>query len=201
MHLHHLKRYLKRYLQRTRRTWILLITVAWVAGISGWIAPTPISASEPPSTAGFNRIPKLAQADPSIEPSPANAGSNSNPLSPAQLQQQAYVESCGECHLALPAEVMPSETWRSLLQDPDHYGQQITLPVGTTLQLSWEYLRSGSRPLIETELVPFRLAESRYFQALHPQVEFPNPIRASSCIDCHPGANQGNFVNLTLNWE
>lgn len=115
-------------------------------------------------------------------------------LSQSQLEQAAYAQSCGICHIALPAEVLPSESWRVLLQDPNHYGQQISNPTGASLQLAWSYLRGNSRRLIEKEQVPYRLAESRFFKALHPGVDFSLPVRATTCIDCHLGAQSGEFV-------
>jgi hypothetical protein len=115
-------------------------------------------------------------------------------LSQPQIEQAAYAQSCGTCHIALPAEVLPSESWRVLLQDPNHYGQQIATPTGATLQLAWGYLKGNSRRLIEKEQVPYRLAESRFFKALHPGVEFPLPVRATTCIDCHVAAQSGDFV-------
>ncbi|MEN9229742.1 MAG: hypothetical protein Q6L68_02450, partial [Thermostichus sp. DG02_5_bins_236] len=32
-------------------------------------------------------------------------------LSQSQLEQAQYVRSCGSCHVALPAQVLPTETW------------------------------------------------------------------------------------------
>lgn len=117
-------------------------------------------------------------------------------LTQEQLQQAAYARHCGTCHLALPAEVMPSQTWERLLADPDHYGQRIQPPLGVDLQLAWSYLRPNSRPVQQGELVPFRLPDSRFFQALHPDVTFPYPPRVTTCIDCHPQAELGDFFSL-----
>lgn len=122
-------------------------------------------------------------------------------LSQAQLEQAQYVRSCGSCHVALPAQVLPTETWRRLLQDPNHYGQQIQPLTGVPLQLAWGYLRVHSRPLMQREQVPYRLADSRYFRALHLQVEFPSPVRVSSCVDCHPRVDFGDFASLSPDWQ
>ncbi len=122
-------------------------------------------------------------------------------LTQAQLEQAQYVRNCGTCHVALPAQVLPTETWRRLLQDPNHYGQQIQPLTGVALQLAWGYLRPNSRPLRQGEPVPYRLAESRYFRALHPQVDFPNPVRVSGCVDCHPKVDAGDFASLSPEWQ
>ncbi len=122
-------------------------------------------------------------------------------LTQSQLEQAAYVQSCGTCHLALPAEVLPTQSWRQIIQEPSHYGQTIEPPTGAQLQLVWGYLRPNSRSTFEGESVPFRLEKSRYFKALHPDVTFVAPIRATGCIDCHPQAELGNFYTLTSEWQ
>lgn len=121
-------------------------------------------------------------------------------LAPMQAQQGAYVRACGSCHVALPAEVLPRETWRRLVQDPNHYGQQIRPLQGAELPLAWAYLAQDSRRLQEFEAVPYRLRESRYFAAQHPGVTLPDPVRVTSCIDCHPHVNLGDFATLAPEW-
>ena len=121
-------------------------------------------------------------------------------LSQRQLEQAAYVRACGSCHVALPAEVLPRDTWRRLVQDPNHYGQQIEPLTGAALQLAWGYLGADSRLLNDFESVPYRLRESRYFTAQHPDVTLPDPVRVTSCIDCHPRVNLGDFATLSPEW-
>jgi len=123
-----------------------------------------------------------------------------DPEAQAQLGVDFYWQACATCHVALPPAVLPTQTWQRLLRDPNHYGQMIQPPTGPILQLIWTVMREGSRPLSEKETIPFRLSESRFFRALHPQVEFRDPIRVTSCIDCHPKANIGDFVSLTPEW-
>ena len=117
------------------------------------------------------------------------------------LGAQVYVESCGGCHTALPPSVMPSDTWRSLLVDPNHYGVQLeNLPSGPLLQAAWRFMSDFSRERQQFEPIPYRLSESRYFRALHPDVTFEGTIRATGCVDCHPRANLGDFVSLAAEW-
>jgi mono/diheme cytochrome c family protein len=42
-----------------------------------------------------------------------------------QLGQTTYLENCASCHVGLPPAVMPSQTWRSLVQEAQHYGTVI----------------------------------------------------------------------------
>lgn len=118
-----------------------------------------------------------------------------------QLGQQLYLEACASCHVGLPPQVMPSQTWAALLQDSQHYGVQITPLVTPPLQIAWDYVSHYSRPILERERTPYRLTQSRYFKALHPKVEFTEPIGVGSCATCHPAAAQFNYRRLAPEWE
>jgi Dihaem cytochrome c len=147
----------------------------------------------------------LAQA---IEPSTtADVGGGEtigtvDPVPPRyQLGQTVYLENCSTCHIAIPPAVFPDETWRQLLQDSEHYGQQITPLVDPARLLVWSYLRSYSRPLAEDEPVPYQFNDSRYFKALHPRVTLPRSAGITSCISCHSRAEQYDFRSLTAEWQ
>jgi hypothetical protein len=118
-----------------------------------------------------------------------------------QLGQQLYIENCGTCHLAVPPPVLPTQTWRQILEDPRHYGVELPLLLNPTLSLVWDYLQSFSRPYAEAEYIPFIIKNSRYFRALHPRVEVPQPVQLNGCITCHPNATQFDFYTLTPEWQ
>lgn len=119
-----------------------------------------------------------------------------------QLGQEIYLETCGSCHLALPPAVFPSETWRQILQQPEeHYGVSLPRTIKPKVLLMWDYLQFFSRPLNQEEEVPYRFEESRYFQALHPQVDLPERLTPNSCVSCHASANEFNFRSLTEEWN
>ena len=122
---------------------------------------------------------------------------------PQRLQagQRFYLENCATCHLALPPAVMPTQTWRDLLQDSQHYGTQITPLQQPALDLVWNYISTYSRSIAKNETVPYRLQRSRYFKALHPKVQFSEPITLQSCLTCHPAARQFNYRMLAPEWE
>ncbi|MEM1367239.1 MAG: cytochrome C, partial [Cyanobacteria bacterium P01_H01_bin.15] len=111
-------------------------------------------------------------------------------------------ESCGTCHIPIPPEVLPTETWERILENPgDHYGQRLEPPVGPVILLMWNYLRTFSRSVLEKESVPAFVSKSRYFRALHPQVSFADPVSHRTCYECHPGAQQLNYrqINISAN--
>lgn len=119
-----------------------------------------------------------------------------------QFSQELYFENCATCHIAVPPAVLPDAAWRQLLLNPDrHYGVQLQPLVDPPRILIWSYLRDFSRPLMQGEQIPYGIDQSRYFKALHPRVEFTEPIRIGNCITCHPGAPEFNFRRLTAEWN
>ncbi len=119
----------------------------------------------------------------------------------ASLGEETYLENCAQCHIAIPPSVLPTETWRRLLLDPQHYGTQIKLLVDPPLQLVWAYLRNYSRSQGKDEELAYRIAQSRFFKALHPEVQLPKPLTLSTCVSCHPKVRLYNFRVLTPEWE
>lgn len=118
-----------------------------------------------------------------------------------QLGQELYLENCATCHVGVPPAVMPSQTWAQILPDPQHYGVQVTPLTDPSLELVWNYISTYSRPILSSEQVPYRLRQSRFFKALHPKVNFPQPITVQSCVTCHPAAAQFNYRSLTPEWQ
>lgn len=107
-----------------------------------------------------------------------------------------YVQQCATCHVALPAAVLPTQTWQTLVTDSAHYG--VTLPAIDRFeqQLMLNYLQVYSRRHQGRGSVPYRLKDSAYFQALHPAVALPEPLTLRSCVACHDGAAEQNYSIL-----
>jgi Dihaem cytochrome c len=145
------------------------------------------------------------QAQPAAAPSPTEIGAEIGTVDVVperyQLGQRFYLENCATCHVGLPPAVMASQTWAALIQDNQHYGAQITPLTPPALEITWEYLSTFSRPVMQRERIPFRLPQSRFFKALHPRVTFSEPIGVGSCVACHPAAAQFNYRQLTPEWE
>ncbi|MGK7892088.1 MAG: cytochrome C [Xenococcus sp. (in: cyanobacteria)] len=120
----------------------------------------------------------------------------------AELGREFYVENCSSCHIPIPAEVLPTNTWQKILEEPrDHYGESLPNMASITVRLIWSYLRFYSRPTLEGEIVPEFVTNSRYFKALHPLVELPRPVSYQSCKLCHPGAASLDYRTLTPEWD
>lgn len=119
-----------------------------------------------------------------------------------RLGQELYLENCATCHIPIPPSVLPRQTWQQILQDSQHYGTQIEPLIDPPRLLVWNYLRNFSRSMsVAEEGIPFRIERSRFFRALHPRVEFTEPISIHNCQTCHPGASNYNFRLLTPEWQ
>ncbi len=110
-----------------------------------------------------------------------------------QLGQDLYLENCATCHIGIPPAVLPTQTWKNLLQDTQHYGVELKTLVDPPRILVWKYLLTFSRLHLKDDTTPYRINDSRFFKALHPGVKLPNPVKMGSCITCHAGAEKYNF--------
>lgn len=186
--------------QRGRSIWVLLVLLLlWSICLGLGLA----QATEPKAI-------KLAQTA-VASPTPSNplqaatqpATVGTVDVIPARYQAgyQLYLQTCATCHVGIPPEVMPTETWRQLLPDPQHYGLELKPLQNPDLRIAWEYLRTFSRPQAADEAVPYRIYQSRYFKALHPRVKLPPKAGLGSCISCHPGAGAYDFRSLSAEWQ
>ncbi len=83
-----------------------------------------------------------------------------------QLGQKLYLENCSGCHIAIPPAVLPTQTWKNLLQDSQHYGATLKPLIDPPRILVWRYLSTFSRVHKEEERTPYRINKSRFFKAL-----------------------------------
>ncbi|NJO19925.1 MAG: cytochrome C [Spirulinaceae cyanobacterium RM2_2_10] len=182
------RRRVRRYPNLKRRSPLVLLAILLLfcciaLGTTASLALTPSHLAQQSAAGDRN----LLEA---VDPIPADL----------QLSAEVYLEKCGTCHLALPPEVMPSETWRQLLMNPqDHYNVSLDL-ITPEILLIWRYLNNFSRALNEGESEPYRVADSRFFQALHPRVEFSETPGLETCATCHNRAAEFNFRSLTPEW-
>ena len=120
----------------------------------------------------------------------------------SRLGQEIYIQNCSSCHIPIPAEVIPTDTWQEILSKPGkHYGTSLPKLSSINTRLIWSYLRTYSRPLLERELKPEFVTQSRYLKALHPQVDLPKPVTHQSCIVCHPGAKKLDYRTLSSEFD
>jgi hypothetical protein len=122
---------------------------------------------------------------------------------PRTIGRETYLEICASCHIPVPAEVLPTETWKEILTTTNkHYGIAIEPPpISLSVRLAWDYLQFASRPLLKDEPRPILVERSRYFKVLHPQVDLPEIVSLKTCIVCHPSAQAFDYRQLSPQWE
>ena len=153
----------------------MLIIVAWSL-VMGWLFATATSVHSATPTAEVGTV--------DVVPSQY------------QLGQELYIENCSTCHIPIPPSVLPTQTWKNLLEDSQHYGVQLQPLIDPPRILVWRYLSTFSRTHLKDEETPYRVNKSRFFNALHPKVELQRPVQLGSCVRCHPGAGEFNFRRL-----
>ena len=107
---------------------------------------------------------------------------------------QIYIERCATCHVALPPAVLPIESWQAVLGDRAHYGVSLPNIPRFDQQLMQGYLQTYARRYQNRGTTPYRLAESDYFLALHPNVDLPQPLNLRSCTSCHLRATEQDYT-------
>ncbi len=132
------------------------------------------------------------QISPNLNPNPSIGTVDPTPAR-YQAGEQLYLDSCSTCHIPIPPAVLPTSTWRDILLDEEHYGTQIEVLPNLQIQIVWNYLQTFSRPTEGEEETPYRIDSSRYFRALHPDVEIARPVTLQSCVTCHTKAAQFDF--------
>jgi hypothetical protein len=178
---------------------VLVLLLLWSLCLGIGLA----QAVQPRSIGAIAQAPPTPAVSPVASPAGSVAAIGTVDVVPAQyrLGQQLYLETCAGCHIGVPPAVMPTETWRQLLQDSQHYGATLTPLTGPSLVVAWDYLRQYSRPQSAEEEVPYRIYQSSIFKSLHPRVKLPPRTNLTSCVSCHPGAGKYDFRSLSAEWQ
>jgi hypothetical protein len=121
-------------------------------------------------------------------------------------QNPLYVDECGSCHMAYPAQLLPIASWQKVMQGlEDHFGENAEVDATTKHALE-NYLfkasSSGSYQKLFRNLgnqAPLRITELPYF--VHEHDEIPSRFinandkvsSLSQCNACHQQAERGQF--------
>lgn len=109
----------------------------------------------------------------------------------------AYVEECGSCHAPYPAEFLGATSWRSLIGGlTEHFKVD-----AADLKPIARYLEKNARhePGQESGPPPRRLTKTPWFRQMHQDInsgEWPKVRTLANCAACHPGAQQGKYIEL-----
>ncbi|MEQ1568747.1 MAG: hypothetical protein ABMA64_24120 [Myxococcota bacterium] len=127
-------------------------------------------------------------------------------VGPTLVQDERWVEACGECHLAFHPAVLPAASWDEMLAAEDHFGEFLGLDPETQAALS-AYARANAAELGQSELgvrlvaegfTGDRVTDSATWRAAHRELD-PSVFEREEvggqvrCAACHPDAEQGTF--------
>ena len=119
-----------------------------------------------------------------------------------------YVDECGSCHMAYPAQMLPSESWRKIMNGlDDHFDENAELDVESQkaieeyLQGSSEYGSGKYRKMFRNlgNQSPLRITELPYFRHEHDEIpsrflkDNDKLTSLSQCNACHRNAEKGWF--------
>lgn len=127
-------------------------------------------------------------------------------VGPTLVQDERWVEACGECHLAFHPAVLPAASWDEMLAAEDHFGEFLGLDPETQAALS-AYARANAAEIGQSELgvrlvaegfTGDRVTDSATWRAAHRELD-PSVFEREEvggqvrCAACHPDAEQGTF--------
>ncbi len=136
-----------------------------------------------------------------------NSDDNDDHLRP--VTNQAYKETCGECHFAYQPELLPSASWLKILDQPDdHFGEGLDIDAETLKNIS-DYLvtngaeKSSAKRSVKImrslgNQVPMRISEIPYIREKHhelnPEIYNRKSIGSlGNCAACHTTAEKGIY--------
>ena len=125
------------------------------------------------------------------------------------VSNTAYTDHCGACHFAYQPELLPSESWQKILEDPeDHFGETLDLDADTREEI-YVYLTSNAANTSSSKLsqkimrcldgqTPLRITDIPYIRKEHHEigqsvVNRPSVGSLSNCIACHRNADRGVY--------
>lgn len=124
------------------------------------------------------------------------------------VQNESYKTECGDCHMAYPAFLLPSDAWAKLMDGlDDHFGDNAELDQDVEAELR-DYLMTHAADKTNVRLgkkmlraggIDMRISTSRYIKNKH-RGELPRDIftrgdvnSLAQCDACHKNAALGSF--------
>lgn len=136
----------------------------------------------------------------------------------APVKNAMYESECGACHFAYQPGLLPSRSWRKLL-DPkgleDHFGDNAELPenqrvaildflVSHAAETSWYKRSTKINRSVPEDQTPLRITETRYIKKKHEEIprrmiqDNPKVRSLSYCNNCHMRAADGVYDDDTV---
>ncbi|WP_020559040.1 diheme cytochrome c [Thiofilum flexile] len=122
------------------------------------------------------------------------------------VMNEAWKSECSACHIAYPPNLLPRESWKTLMNDlGNHFGVDASLDKETLQEILPFLEQNASQRRVETikgEPV-IRITETAWFKHEHDEIssaKWKNPTikSAANCMACHTQADKGNFDEDTV---
>ncbi|MFH2126743.1 MAG: diheme cytochrome c [Pseudomonadota bacterium] len=129
----------------------------------------------------------------------------------AAQQNQLYKDRCGGCHLAYPPALLPSASWRKIMEgQASHFGEDLGLSPAEQRDLT-RFLEAGAADQSSSRLarkvrkslrgsIPLKITEVPYIIRKHQDDDIPRGAfqrksigSLANCGACHPGSASGDF--------
>lgn len=127
-----------------------------------------------------------------------------------QLTHKNWQQECGSCHLAYPPSLLPTASWRRVMNGLDqHFGENASLDPATRADIlqflethaaGAAHSKMGARAMrgLDAKNAPLRITETRWFVREHDDVPRMVWMRksvgsAANCAACHRQAEQYRF--------
>ena len=121
------------------------------------------------------------------------------------VNNEKWKTECSACHLAYPPQLLPAESWRTMMTQLDkHFGADASLDAKTTAEISAFLQANAGRNKREKSGKPLlRITETRWFKQEHDEVtarEWSSSAvkQPSNCAACHTQAERGDFSERSL---
>ncbi len=142
-----------------------------------------------------------------FRPYPLAGGAGREPA-PALVQDEAWNDECGSCHLAYHPSLLPARSWsRMLAEQRSHFGEDLALNNETLQSLQAYAERNAAEALaspvawkmattIAAEAAPLSISATPYWEERHASLDATTwkSVRRSECGKCHRDAEAGNFA-------
>lgn len=129
----------------------------------------------------------------------ASAGEHVYPIDNA-----AYKAECASCHIPYPPQLLPAQSWRSLMAGlGKHFGTDASVDAGAMTEISRFLDQNASRRTQVPPLAEPRISATAWFSREHRKVPAaswtaPAVKSAANCAGCHTQAEKGDFSERSL---
>lgn len=135
---------------------------------------------------------------------------------PTHQAFKLYAEECGACHITYPAEMLPSRSWKKLMNGlENHFGENAGLEKEPQTEITTflvkhaaDSKKSSLRSMkfvksIPSNDIPLRITETPYWRQKHSAIKgfVWKRVEGGSkakCDSCHKEANKGIFEEATV---